>query len=308
MVSGRDLFTKKRIGILMGGISSEREISLKTGNLVTTSLSKMGYNVVPIDVGRDLPYRLDAEGVEVAFIALHGRYGEDGCVQGLLEVMGIPYTGSGVAASAICMDKILSKKIFEYHGIPAPKSTVYRRGQRDLTPAMRYPVVVKPRREGSTIGVSIVLKSTDIESAIEDALQYGDDVIIEEYIDGMEVTAGVLDDKPLPLVEIIPKKGFYDFRTKTTAGMAEYIVPAGLSQYMEENIKAIALKAHNALGCSFVSRVDLRVDPAGHPYVLEVNSIPGMTETSLLPRAAKEAGIGYDELVEMILSSAFVRK
>lgn len=292
----------------MGGISSERDISLKTGNLVAASLRRRGYDVVTIDVGRDLPYRITGEGMEVAIIALHGKYGEDGCVQGLLEIMGIPYTGSGVAASALSMDKLLSKKIFEYHGIPTPKYSVYKRAQGDNIPAIRYPAVVKPCHEGSTIGVSIVLRRRDMTAAMEKALQYGDDVIIEEYIDGMEVTAGILGDKPLPLVEIVPREGFYDFKTKTTAGMAEYIVPARLTASVAENIKAIALKTHNAIGCSFISRVDFRVDPAGHFYVLEVNTIPGMTETSLLPLAAREAGIGYDELVEMILSSAFVRK
>lgn len=302
------MITNKRIGVLMGGLSSEREISLKTGNLVAASLTRKGYDVVPIDVGRDLPYRLDDEEIEAAFIALHGRYGEDGCVQGLLEVMGIPYTGSGVAASAICMDKLLSKRMFEYHGIPTPKFFLYRRDDGEDLPAVRYPVVVKPCREGSTIGVSIVSKGSDLPPAVENALQYGDEVIIEEYIAGMEVTAGILDDTPLPLVEIIPERGFYDFSAKTTAGMAEYVVPARLSPSLCEGIQAIALKTHKALGCCYVSRVDFRIDPAGHLSVLEVNTVPGMTETSLLPRAAGEAGIGYDDLVEKILSSAFIKK
>lgn len=302
------MITNKRIGVLMGGLSSEREISLRTGNLVAASLARKGYDVVPIDVGRDLPYRLDDEEIEAAFIALHGRYGEDGCVQGLLEVMGIPYTGSGVAASVICMDKLLSKRMFEYHGIPTPKFFAYRRDDGEDLPAVRYPVVVKPCREGSTIGVNIVSKGSDLPPAVENALQYGDKVLIEEYIAGMEVTAGILDDTPLPLVEIIPEKGFYDFSAKTTAGMSEYVVPARLSSSLCERIQAIALKTHKALGCCYVSRVDFRIDPAGHPYVLEVNTVPGMTETSLLPRAAGEAGIGYNDLVEKILSSAFIKK
>ena len=304
----RNMITDKRIGVLMGGFSSERDISLKTGNLVAASLKKMGYDVVTIDVGRDLPYQLINNHVEVAFIALHGRYGEDGCMQGLLEVMGITYTGSGVVSSAICMDKLLSKKVFEYHNIPTPKYYIYSREKGDNSTAARYPVVVKPCREGSTIGISIASKGAELDNAIGNALQYGDDVIIEEYIDGMEVTAGILNNKALPLVEIIPKEGFYDFRTKTTGGMAEYVVPAKLSPYITENIKAIALQAHKAAGCCYVSRVDFRVDPAGQPYVLEINTIPGMTETSLLPRAAGVAGFGYDKLVEMILSSAFINK
>jgi len=210
-----------------------------------------------------------------------------------------------VTASTLCMDKLLSKKILEYHGIPTPRFSVYKGDGPD---APGYPLVVKPCREGSAIGVSIVSQRSELTAAIENALPYGDDVILEEYIGGMEVTAGVLNDQALPLVEIVPAEGFYDFRTKTTRGMAEYVVPARLSPSLTETVRAIALKAHKVTGCCFVSRVDLRIDPAGHPFVLEVNTIPGMTETSLLPRAAKEAGIGYDHLVEMILSSAFIKK
>ncbi len=302
------MITKKRIGVLMGGISSEREISLKTGGLVADSLRKMDYDVVTVDFERDLFRQLRDEGVEIAFVALHGRYGEDGCVQGLLEVMDIPYTSSGVVASAICMDKPLSKKMFLYHDIPTPKFSIYRRSDGDSPPAMRYPFVVKPCREGSTVGVSIVSRSEDLSLSIANAFRYGDSIIIEEYVEGTEITAGILDNKPLPLVEIIPEGGFYDYNTKTISGKAEYIVPARLSPSTTAYLQNVALKAHSALGCCYVSRVDLRVDPAGHPYVLEVNSIPGMTETSLLPKAAKKAGIGYDKLVEMILSSAFMKK
>ncbi len=302
------MITEKRIGVLMGGISSERDISLKSGNLVASSLKRRGYEVVPVDMGIDLPAKIDEWCIEAAFIALHGRYGEDGCVQGLLEIMGIPYTGSGLAASAICMDKLLSKKMFEYYSIPTPEFSVYKKGTEIDSGSLKYPVVVKPCREGSTIGISIVSKKEDLHTALEMALNYGDKVIIEEYISGTEVTAGILDNKSLPLVEINPRSGFYDFTTKTSKGMADYIVPARLSSSVSEKIKDIALKTHISLGCCYVSRVDFRVDTEGNPYVLEVNTLPGMTETSLLPMAAKEAGIGYDELVEMILSSAFVKK
>lgn len=302
------MITNKKIGVLMGGISSERDISLKTGNLITASLKRTGYDVAAIDAGSDLPWQIDKNGVEVAFIALHGRYGEDGCVQGLLELMGIPYTGSGVAASAICMDKVISKRLFKFYSIPTPEFILYRKDE-DKRPAVSdYPVVVKPCREGSTIGVSIVTNKEALSPAIENAFHYGDDVIIEKYIDGTEVTAGILDDTPLPLIEIVPKEGFYDYKTKTTSGAAEYIAPARLPSPAAENIKSIALRTHRAMGCCYVSRIDFRVDHAGNPYVLEVNTVPGMTETSLLPRAAGEAGIGYDELVEMILTSAFCKK
>lgn len=298
--------TDKKIGVLMGGLSSERDISMKTGTLIALSLKRQGYKVVTIDAGRNLPLQILEKGIEVAFIALHGRYGEDGCVQGLLEVMGIPYTGSGVAASAICMDKILSKKIFDYHEIPAPACRVYRIGQ-DIPGDMAYPVVVKPAREGSTIGISIVEKEEDLPQALERAGKYDNTILLEEYIDGMEVTAGILADRPLPLIEISPPGGFYDYEAKTTKGLSEYIVPARLSPDLMARIQDIALMAHKAVGCHYLSRVDFRIDKGGNPYVLEVNTIPGMTETSLLPRAAKEAGISYDELVETILNSAFTR-
>lgn len=301
-----DRIKEKRIGVLMGGTSSEREISLKTGSLIASSLMKKGYEVRTIDASTDLPSQLLKEKVEVAYIALHGKYGEDGCVQGLLEVMNIPYTGSGVTASVICMDKALSKKIFEYHGIPTPKYYIYKRETKDIPP-IRYPVVIKPCHEGSTIGVSIVEKDTEVTEAINRALQYDNTIIIEEYIEGREITASILGDKPLPLVEIIPVKGFYDYTSKTTKGMAEYIVPAKVSSFLAKKIQAIALEAHRATGCHYVSRVDFRVDRGENPHVLEINTIPGMTETSLLPLAAGKAGITYDELVESILVSAFTK-
>ncbi|MDD5434191.1 MAG: D-alanine--D-alanine ligase, partial [Nitrospira sp.] len=213
------MITEKRIGVLMGGISSERDISLKSGNLVASSLKRLGYEVVPVDMGIDLPAKIEDWCIEAAFIALHGRYGEDGCVQGLLEIMGIPYTGSGLAASAICMDKLLSKKMFEYYNIPTPEYTVYCADSVTDTGSLTYPVVVKPCREGSTIGISMVSEKEGLQEAIEKALNYGDKVIIEEYISGTEVTAGILDNKPLPLVEITPRSGFYDFTTKTSKGM-----------------------------------------------------------------------------------------
>lgn len=302
------MITDKKIGVLMGGLSSERDISLRTGGLVAASLINKGYSVVAIDIDRDLPRRLINEGIEVAFIALHGKYGEDGCVQGLLEVMGIPYTGSGVSASAVCMDKLLAKEILEHHGISTPKFSALRKSEAGEPSSMRYPVVVKPCREGSTIGISIVSDKKGLGAALDNAFQYGDTVLLEEYIAGMEVTAGIIGDKTLPLIEIVPGEGFYDFKTKTTAGMADYIVPARLSSRVTKDIHDTALRAHRALGCCYVSRVDFRVDPAGQAYVLEVNTIPGMTDTSLLPKAAGEAGIGYDNLVEMILSSAFLKK
>ncbi len=302
------MITDKKIGVLMGGLSSERDISLKTGRLVAASLLKKGYRVSAIDAGRDLPQRLMAEGVEAAFIALHGRYGEDGCVQGLLEVMGIPYTGSGVSASALCMNKLLAKEILEHHGLSTPKFAILKQDAAGGPLPVRCPLVVKPLTEGSTIGISVVSDIKDIRPALDNAFQYGNTILIEEYIAGKEITAGILGNTPLPLIEIVPRGGFYDFNTKTTGGMAEYIVPAVLPPAVYKNIQDAALSAHMALGCCHVSRVDFRVDPAGQPYILEVNTVPGMTDTSLLPKAAGHAGIGYDDLVENILSSAFLRK
>ncbi len=296
----------KKIGVLMGGMSSEREISLKTGTHIYNTLKESGYNAVSIDVGRDIAKRLEEEKIDVAFIALHGKYGEDGTVQGLLELMGIPYTGSGVLGSALSMDKAVSKEIFERHQISTPVYEVItkRDYEAGYTVMLDLPVVVKPVSGGSTIAVTIVNRADELDAAIQAAFKHDNSVLIEKFVDGMLLTAGVLGDTALPVVEICPKKGFYDYESKYTAGMTEYFVPARIGKKKLEECQRIALKCHRVIRCKGVTRTDMIMDTAQNIFVLEINTIPGMTETSLIPIAAKGIGIGFKELVLKILEEA----
>ncbi len=301
---------QKKIAVLMGGLSAEREISLRTGTAVLKALQGAGYRACGIDAGRDLAARLTEEGIEVAFIALHGRFGEDGTVQGLLEILQIPYTGSGVLASSVAMDKITTKKLLLHHELPTPAFEAYRRGE-DLEALIarcrRFPLVVKPAREGSTIGVAIVRDPAQLRLGLEEALRHDDLVLVEDYIQGMEVTVGVLNGEPLPIIQVVPKGGFYDFTAKYTAGQTEYILPAPLEPVIYERLGQAAVAACKALGCSGAARVDFMVREREF-FCLEVNTIPGMTETSLLPKAAAHAGISFTELAERILEGAGVNK
>lgn len=306
----REELKKRLIGVLEGGMSAEREISLRTGAAVKKALMEAGYRVAAIDAGRDLPRQLAETGVEVAFIALHGRFGEDGTVQGLLEVLGIPYTGSGVLASALAMDKEATKKILLHHELPTPGFAVCRRGEDHARLEERfrhYPLVVKPNREGSTIGVSIVRRSGDLLAAVNEALVHDEVALIEEFIDGMEVTVSVLNGEALPIIQIVPKGGFYDYQAKYTAGRTEYILPAPLQPVLYGRIQQAAARICADLGCRGAARVDFMVRDKEF-YCLEVNTIPGMTETSLLPKAAAKAGIGFGELVLRILEDAGLDK
>lgn len=296
---------KKKIGVLMGGTSEEREISLKTGRAVLGALLIKGYRAVAVDAGKDLPAKLRAAKIEAAFIALHGRHGEDGCVQGLLEIMGIPYTGSGVRASSMAMDKIVAKKVMESHNISTPGSLVYD-GKKAVT--LRPPLVVKPASQGSAIGVSIVKGRSGLKKALELAGSFGGGVLVEKYIEGRELTIGILDGTVLPTIEIRPRKGFYDYKAKYTKGMTEFLVPAPIPKAIDKRAAREALAAYRALGCSGAGRVDLMLGRNGAPYVLEVNTVPGMTELSLLPRAAEAAGMDYPTLVEEILKGAGLDK
>jgi D-alanine-D-alanine ligase len=294
----------------MGGLSAEREISLRTGRAVLGALQQAGYQAFGIDAGRDLAQRLAAEGVEVAFIALHGRYGEDGTVQGLLELLGIPYTGSGVLASSVAIDKVTTKKILLHHELPTPGFEVFRRGDDPdalIARSRHLPLVVKPAREGSTIGVSIVRAAADFAPALAEALRFDPVVLVEEYIAGLEVTVGVLEGEALPIVQVVPRGGFYDFTAKYTAGQTEYLVPAPLEAGLYRRLQEAAVEAFRALGCAGAARVDFMVREREF-YCLEVNTIPGMTETSLLPKAAREAGISFGELVQRILEGAGLDK
>jgi D-alanine-D-alanine ligase len=300
----------KTIGVLLGGLSAEREISLRTGQAVLGALVRCGYRAVAIDAGRDLPLQLAAAGIEVAFIALHGRYGEDGTVQGLLELLGIPYTGSGVQASAVAMDKITTKKLLLHHELPTPAFEVFHRGEDVpalLARCRHYPRVVKPAREGSTIGVHIAHDEREMAAGIEEALGHDDLLLIEDYIPGAEVTVSVLNDAVLPVIQIVPQGGFYDYQAKYTAGRTEYLLPAPLEAVLYARLQQVALQACRVLGCRGAARVDFMVREREF-YCLEVNTIPGMTETSLLPKAARQAGIDFDELVQRILEDAGLNK
>lgn len=300
----------KRIAVLMGGLSAEREISLRTGNAVLRALQGQGLDAVGLDAGRDLPARLAELGAQIAFVALHGRYGEDGTVQGLLELMQIPYTGSGVLASSMAMNKLVTKQVLMHHGVSTPGFGVYRAGEdRDafITGRQSFPLVTKPAREGSTIGVSIVRDAAGLHAGLDEALRHDGLVLVEEFIAGAEVTVGVLGDQPLPVIQVVPKGGFYDFQSKYTPGQTEYLLPAPLPDGVTRRLQVAAVTACRALGCRGAARVDFIVRDE-ELFCLEVNTIPGMTETSLLPKAAGAAGIPFSDLVLRILADAGLDK
>lgn len=302
------LVTEKKIGVLMGGLSAEREVSLKSGDAILKALKDMGYNAAGIDVGKDLADGLKQEKVEFAFIALHGRYGEDGAVQGMLEIMGVPYTGSGIAASALGMNKVFSKKIFEFHKLSVGQYMILEK--KDLkdwkkkVSSLEFPAVVKPVSEGSSVGVSIVSEEKGLKDAFDLAFKYGNEIIIEKYIKGREIQVGILGKRALGAIEIIPKRQFYDYEAKYTPNMSEHIFPARLPEQIYNEVLELGLKAHRVLGCKGYSRVDLIIDSDNRPFLLEVNTLPGMTNVSLLPEIAKGVGIDFNRLVEMILMEA----
>jgi D-alanine-D-alanine ligase len=300
---------KLRVGVLMGGQSAEREISLKTGRAICQALVRRGYKVFSMDVDASLPQQLCRKRLDVAFLALHGPGGEDGTVQGVLEVLGIPYTGSGVLASAIAMDKAMTKAILQVNDIPVPQGVVLQRSEaRKSWPArLKFPQVVKPSTEGSTIGVSIVRKRADLPPALRRAYRFGERVVVESYIDGREVALGVLDGEALPAIEIISPGGFYDFAAKYQKAETQYLCPAPLPRTILKQIQNLAVRAYTVIGCAGAARVDFRISRRGRPAVLEINTIPGMTERSLLPMAAAQAGMTYDTLVERMLGGALGR-
>jgi len=296
----------KRIGVLMGGISREREVSLKTGSAMLKALQQGGYQAIGLEVSADIVQRLQQARIDVAVIALHGRGGEDGTVQGLLELLRIPYTGSGVLASALAMNKIKAKEIFLYHGLPTPEFITPEEDDLD-DPPFPPPWVVKPASEGSTIGIDIVMEREGLRGAVRRARGYDHEVLVERFIKGKELTVGILKKEPLPIVEIVPLGGFYDYQAKYTTGQTEYICPARISEGQEEEVKQLGLKAYHALGCSGCARADLLLSEKGEAFIIEVNTLPGMTETSLVPKAAAHKGISFLELVEMILEEASLK-
>lgn len=337
---------KLRVAVLMGGLSSERAVSLSTGRMILESLDKGKYEAIGVDAAlfsggarRMLPgsetevaavaeaksaiakigplrpaSELASLDVDVAFIALHGRFGEDGTVQGMLELLGIPYTGSGVLASALAIDKIVSKRVMQAAGIKMPESIDLTcradMKDRDLIAEVRrlgYPVMVKPNRGGSTIGMSKVESEGKLLAAVEEAFRYDSRVMIEEFVLGTEITVGLLgnsEPKLLPIIEIVPAKGFYDYEAKYTPGATDEIVPARISEKAAAQSKKLALLSHKTLGCRGMSRVDMIVDSNDDITVLEVNTIPGMTPTSLLPTAAKAAGIEFPALLDRLIQLA----
>jgi D-alanine-D-alanine ligase len=302
---------KMKIGVLMGGLSREREISLKTGTAILKALHEKGYDAHSMDVGHDIAEALIREKIECAFIALHGRFGEDGAIQGMLELMRIPYTGSGVLASALAMDKIVSKKIFLCEKIPTPPYEVFHRREIEKNSkrgiSLPLPVVVKPAREGSTIGISVVRKEEEFLPALKQAGECDEEILVEEFMKGKEITVGILDETPLPIIEIAPRSGFYDYRSKYTKGETQYIIPARLPEEKYLQAQEVSLKAFKALGCSGCVRVDVMTDEDGNPFVIDVNTMPGMTETSLVPQAARHAGISFGDLAERILLGASLK-
>ena len=300
---------KKKIAVLMGGLSAEREVSLKSGAAVHKALQERGYDAVAIDVDRQLATRLADEQVQVAFVCLHGRYGEDGSVQGLLELLAIPYTGSGVLASALAMDKIFAKKIFAAAGLTITPYIVVRGGERVEPDSLPFslPVVVKPSREGSSVGVGIVKTAAQLPEKLAVAFGYDREVLVEKYVKGREVQVGILDGKAMGAIEIVPKNEFYDFEAKYTDGMATHIMPAPLPEEEYASLLSLGERAHESLGCSGYSRVDFIVTPSGESYLLEVNTLPGMTALSLLPEIAQHAGLGFAELVERIALAASLK-
>lgn len=307
-----------KIAVLCGGMSSEREVSLRSGKNCHAALLRLGFkNAVLIDVDENIAEILkgvNGEKIEYAYNALHGKYGEDGCIQGLLEILKIPYTGCGVMASALCMNKEYTKKILSTEsGIPLIKSTFIRKGEDILNAVknLKYPMMIKPVSEGSSFGMSKVENETELLKAVEEAQKYNPDVLIEEYLVGICATVGVLENNgetfATEILELRPKNEWYDYEAKYTKGMTEFILPAEISDELTKKIKELAVKAHKLTNCSGVSRVDFHI-VGDIPYILEINTSPGMTDTSDLPAQANCMGIDYDTLVLLILNSVGLNK
>ncbi|MCX5697801.1 MAG: D-alanine--D-alanine ligase [Candidatus Omnitrophica bacterium] len=336
-----------KIGVLMGGLSSEREISLKSGKAVFLALIECGQNAEAIDITTDDRSKnidlIKSGDIDCVFLALHGRYGEDGAIQEILEELGIVYTGSGVSASRLAIDKIASRVIFEQAGLKVPRYKILEKGQQSslrslatkgggrsnlksgiasvplaslvvprndnleipLDEDMVFPLVVKPATNGSSIGLSIVDDEAALDEAVQIAFGFDPRILIEEFVPGREVTVGILDREPLPVIEVIPKKRFFDYEAKYQSGLTEYIVPAELEASVARLAQDAAQRAHNLLGCSGCSRVDIILDKESVPCILEVNTIPGFTATSLLPKAARAAGIGFGQLCMRLIELAY---
>ncbi|MCK5012398.1 MAG: D-alanine--D-alanine ligase [Candidatus Omnitrophica bacterium] len=306
-----------RVGILLGGVSSEREISLKSGKAITEALLRQGFDVVALDVV-DGDYKkvtslIKEAGIDIVFIALHGQLGEDGTIQSILEEINIPYTGSGVEASRLAIDKALAQSVFKENGIEVPAYVTLSRDDELRIDAVAqqfggFPIVVKPAREGSSIGIHLTMTPDELTSAVEGAWKYGPTVLLEQYIEGRELTVGILGQEALPVVEICPKGKFFDYEAKYTKGMTDYIVPAEIPEDVLFGLQRTAFCAHQVLGCADFSRVDFMLGGNQAHYVLEVNTIPGFTSTSLLPKAAQAQGISFDQLCFKLMELAYGKK
>jgi D-alanine-D-alanine ligase len=323
-----------KIVLLLGGVSSEREVSKESGKSIYKALVELGYEVKIIDPGYGLNQpenyddffaaedytevkkenilksiqRKEFEDADLVFIGLHGKYGEDGIIQSLLDLKGLKYTGSNATASTVAMDKNLSKILFEQFSVKTPDwfSVDKKEIEEDyigekITGGIGFPCVIKPNDSGSTIGLTICGSVNDVKPALEKASKLSNKILIEKFISGRELTVGILDDSPLPVLEIVPKKGFYDYEAKDGEGMSDYIVPAEIPEQLAKKMQTEALAAHKALGCSVYSRVDFRLSPENEYYCLEVNNLPGMTSHSLVPMMAKAVGISFNELIERIV-------
>ncbi|RPF55748.1 D-alanine--D-alanine ligase family protein [Aquisalibacillus elongatus] len=302
-----------KIAVLYGGTSKEREVSLSTGKGIIQALKKLNHDVIGIDFNpRDLNHTMEhIQDVDLVFIGLHGKQGEDGTVQGLLELMGIPYIGSGVLASSLAMDKSKAKQIFYMQGIPVAKGKTYGNHELqkyiidDIKNEFELPFVIKPNQEGSTLGLSIVNDQEEIERAVQTAFKHDFEILVEEYVKGRELTCAVIGKQggeySLPVIEIIPKSEFYDYESKYSQGGSEHICPANISEELTKQIQEYAVKAHRSLGCETYSRVDFILNDQNEPIILEVNTLPGMTPTSLYPDAAKAVQMTYEEMLEKFI-------
>ncbi len=295
-----------KVAVLMGGLSAEREVSLKSGKAVHEALLRQGIDAHDIDADRQVLNKLREDNYDRAFITLHGRWGEDGVIQGALEVLGISYTGSGVLASALCMDKLQCKYLWAGKGVMSPEFVELTDGipLQDVAAGLGFPMFIKPACEGSSIGMSRADNLSQLETAFALARKYDDRVFAESCIEGMELTAAIVGKEDLPLIKIETPRDYYDFEAKYSATDTRYICPCGLPDAEEQRIQELARHIYQDLGCSGWGRVDFMRDDAGNNYVLEVNTIPGLTDHSLVPMAAKAAGIGFDELVVRILEES----
>jgi D-alanine-D-alanine ligase len=298
----------KHVAVLMGGWSAERDVSLRSGRACAAALERLGYRVTPIDVSRDIAATLSAAKPDIALNVLHGRPGEDGTLQGLLEILGIPYTHSGVLASALAMQKDYAKALFRAHDVPVAEDRVVSRFEAAKAHVMAPPYVIKPVAEGSSVGVFIVTEQHPHppQELYRDDWTFGDMVMVERYIPGKELTCAVIGDRALDVIEIVPATRFYDYEAKYAAGGSKHLLPATILPNVYQEVRRLALAAHSALGCRGVSRTDFRYDEQGTGKLicLEVNTQPGMTETSLVPELAAYAGITFDGLVQWIVEDA----